>query len=157
MATLEHLVDRDNLIRHEPDLEDDEFAERYVYFAPDFDAGLGTLADVGCLHGRNRTPYEQVEQLLYDFVIGRRLAYGSSYHPLDPLTSRVWVLKTPDVRLFGWFPKRRHFVITCREFKDNLKNFTAYTPYVQHVADFRSALDLDEPKAVTGVSQSEVL
>jgi hypothetical protein len=157
MATLEHLADNDKLIRHDPGLEDDEFPERYIYFAPDFDAQLDALAQVGCLHGRNRTPYEQADQILYDFIIGRRLAYGSEYHPLDPLAHHTWEFKTPDLRLFGWFPKRRHFVIVCREFKDNLKKFADYAPHIQRVVDFRNALDLDEPKAVTGVNQNEVL
>ncbi|HJU19996.1 MAG TPA: hypothetical protein VJ770_26385 [Stellaceae bacterium] len=158
MATLEHLADRDELIRYEPDLESDEFPERYAYFTPDFDTWLAaTLAEMGCRHGRNRTPYEQAEQILYDFVIGRRLAYGSAYHPLDPLAYHVWELKTPDLRLFGWFPKRRHFVIVCGELKDNLKKYSDYTPYIQKVISFRNALDLDKPKAVTGVSQNEIL
>jgi hypothetical protein len=157
MATLEHLADTDKLIRHDADLDNDEFAERNVYFAPEFDAQWPTLAAVGRVHGRNRTPYEQAEQLLYEFITGRRLAYGSTYHPLDPYASHVWGLKTPDVRLFGWFPKRRHLVIVCREFKDNLKKFSAYAPYIQQVVEFRNTLDLDEPKAVAGVSENEVL
>jgi hypothetical protein len=157
MATLEHLADTNKLIRHDPDLDDDEFPERCVYFAPDFDARLEALAEVGFRHHRNRTPYEQAEQILYDFVIGRPLAYGSEYHPLDPHASHTWELKTPDIRLFGWFPKRRHFVVVCRAFKDDLKKFSDYAPYIQQVVNFRNALDLDEPKAVTGVGRNEVL
>lgn len=157
MATLEHLADTAKLIRHDPDLEDDEFAERYIYFAPDLEAGWAALAQIGQLHGRNRTPFEQAEQLLYAFAIGRRLTYGSTYHPLDPYSSHAWGFKTPDLRLFGWFPKRRHFIIVCREFKDNLANFSAYAPYIQQVVEFRNALDLDDPKAVMAVSQNEVL
>ena len=109
------------------------------------------------MHGRDRSPLEQAEQILYDFAIGRPLAYGSSYHPLDPQASYVWELKTPDIRLFGWFPKRRHLVIVCWELKDNLKKHSEYAPYVKRVTAFRDALDLDEPKAVTGVSRNDVL
>jgi hypothetical protein len=157
MATLEHLADTDQLIRHEPDLEDGEFAERYVYFAPDCDTTWAALAEIDKLHGRNRTPHEQAEQLLYNFAIGRRLAYGSTYHPLDPYSLHVWGLKTPDIRLFGWFPKRRHFIIVCWELKGSIVNFSAYAPYIHQVVEFRNALDLDEPKAVTAVRQNEVL
>jgi hypothetical protein len=158
MATLEHLAATDKLISHDPDLENDEFPERFAYFAPDFDDWLAqTLAGLGRRHGRNRTPHEQAEQILYDFIIGRRLAYGSSYHPLDPLASHVWEFKTPDIRLFGWFPRRRHFVIVCGELKDNLKKRADYAPYIAGVVAFRDGLDLDEPKAVTGVRQDEVL
>jgi len=157
MATLEHLADTNKLIRHDPGLEDDEFPERYAYFTASFDASLGALAAIGCQHGRNRTPYEQADQILYEFVIGKQLAYGSEYHPLDPLASYVWELKTPDVRLFGWFPKRRHFVIMRWQLKDCLKKHSSYAPYVREVVDFRNALDLDEPKAVMGVTRNEVI
>ena len=43
MATLEHLADTDELIRHDPGLDDDEFPERYAYFTPNFDASLRAL------------------------------------------------------------------------------------------------------------------
>lgn len=157
MATLEHLADSDKVIRHEPDLEDDEFAERYAYFAPAFDVSLSALRAIGCLHGRKLTPYEQTERILYDYVIGVRLAYGSDYHPLDPLGFHTWELKTPDVRLFGWFPRRRHFIIVCWRLKDDLKPAAKYASPIQEVVDFRNLLDLDEPKAVTGVRADEVL
>ncbi len=157
MATLEHLADTDKLICHDAGLEDDEFPDRYAYFAPDFDASLTALAAIGRLHGRNRTPYEQADQILYEFVIGKSLAYGSEYHPLDPLASHVWELKTPDIRLFGWFPKRRHFVIVRWQLKDCLKKHSDYAPYVREVVEFRNALDLDEPKAVVGVTRNEVI
>jgi hypothetical protein len=158
MATLEHLATTDKLISHEPDLENGEFPERFIYFAPDFDAWLGqTLAGLDRRHRRNRTPYEQTEQILYNFIIGRRLAYGSGYHPLDPLSANVWELKSPDVRLFGWFPRRRYLVVVCGELKENLRKISDYTPHIRKVVAFRDALDLDEPKTVTGVRQDEVL
>lgn len=158
MATLEHLVETSQLARHKPDLENYELPERVIYFAPEFDAWLGeTLSGCASLSGRNRTPYEQTEQILYEFVVGRRLAYGSGYHPLDPLSAHVWELKTPDVRLFGWFPKRCHLVVVCGELKENLRKISDYTPHVGKVVAFRDALDLDEPKAVTGVRQNDVL
>jgi hypothetical protein len=158
MATLEHLAAIEELIRHEPDLESDEFPERFVYFAPEFARWVAdTLSGEACRQGRNRTPHEQTEQILYDFIIGRRLAYGSAYHPLDPLPAYLWELKTPDMRLFGWFPRRRHFIIVCGELKDNLRKRSWYTPYTDRVVAFRNTLDLDEPKSVAGVRQDEVL
>lgn len=158
MATLEDLIAAGKIAKHEADLENHELPERVVYFAPEFDAWSGgVLSGLGCQHGRNRTPYEQTEQILYEFVIGRRLAYGSAYHPLDPLSAHVWELKTPDVRLFGWFPQRGHLIIVCGELKENLRKISDYAPHVGKVVAFRDALDLDEPKAVTGVRQNEVL
>lgn len=158
MATLEELVAAGNLLEYEADLEDAEFPERAVYFTPDFDAWVaGTLAGLVRRKGRNMSPYEQAEQRLYEFVIGKRLAYGSEFHPLDPLTASVWELKVADVRLFGWFPKRRHFIIVRAELKEKLRKHSDYAPHIARVVAFRDALDLDEPKAVTGVRQDEVI
>ncbi len=158
MATLAHLVATGNLAAHEPDLDDDELPDRAVYFAPAFDAGFGAqLVSVGCLHGRKITPYEQVEQILYEFIIGRPMTYGIHYRKLDPVMSHVWELKTPDVRLFGWFPRKSNIVIVCGDLKDNLTNFKSYAPFIAQVVAFRDVLDLDEPKAITGVRHNEVL
>jgi hypothetical protein len=158
MATLAHLVATGKLVKHEADLERDEQPQRVVCFSPKFNTKLeSSFQGMARLQGRNRTPYEQIEQILYDFIIGRPMAYGSQYHPLDPLVSHTWELKTPDVRLIGWFPQRGHFVVVEGELKDNLKKFADYSPHVQKTVAFRDALDLDEPKAITGVSRNDVL
>jgi hypothetical protein len=158
MATLEHLVATSRLLQHAPDLEDGEQFERVLYLTPEFDVWLGkTLSALGHMHGRNRTPYEQAEQILYEYVVGRRLAYGTGFHPLDPLASHVWELKTPDLRLFGWFARRSHLILVCAELKDHLSRSAAYAPYVARVVAYRNALELDEPKAVVGVRYDEVL
>jgi hypothetical protein len=158
MATLEHLVATGRLLQHAPDLEDSEQVERVLYLAPEFDEWLGTtLYALGRKQGRNRTPYEQAEQMLYEYVIGRRLAYGTGFHPLDPLAAHVWEVKTPDVRLFGWFARRSHMILVCGDLKDHLRTHAAYAPYVARVLAYRNALDLDEPKAVVGVRHNEVL
>lgn len=75
MATIEYLVATHKLKKHEPDLEHDELPGRIIYFAPEFDEWLrGTLQAVGKLRGRDLTPCEQVEQILYEFVINRPMA-----------------------------------------------------------------------------------
>jgi hypothetical protein len=110
MATLEYLLATSHLIKHEPDLDHDELPERIICFAPSFTAWLNeTLATIGRRQRRQLTPYEQVEQILYEFVIGRPMAYSVDYRKLDPpILAHVWELKTPDVRLFGWFARRGH-------------------------------------------------
>lgn len=76
MATLEHLAATDKLLKHEPDLDDHELPARVAYFAPDFDEWLAvTLYPLSAKRGRHLTPFEQAEQLLYEFVIGRPMAY----------------------------------------------------------------------------------
>jgi hypothetical protein len=158
MATLEDLVAMGHLLPHRADLDNGELPDRAVYFDPAFDSGFGAkLPLLSRLHGRKLTPHEQAEQLLYDFVIGRPMAYSVDYRKLDPLSAHAWELKTPDVRLFGWFPRRANLVIVSGELKDNLPTFKAYSPFIQEVIAFRGGLDLDEPKSVTGVTHDEIL
>ena len=86
MATLATLAAIGTLIRHEPDLEPGEQPSRFTYFAPAAYAWcLSDLPGMARDRGRNETPYEQVEQLLYDVAIGRPMAYSLDYRKLEPL------------------------------------------------------------------------
>ncbi len=129
-----------------------------MFFAPDFNQWLATdLQPVPRLSGRKITPYEQAEQILYDYVIGRPMAYSVDYRKLEPLTQHVWEFKTPDVRLIGWVPKKANIILVRGELKNNLKKFKDYAPYVADVVVFRDALDLDPPKYITGVRANDIL
>lgn len=158
MATLEHLVAAGKLKKHDPDLDDDELPTRIALFTPEFDTWLvTTLVNAPKDRNRNLRPFEQAEQILFDFAIGRPMAYGLHYRKLDPLAQHVWELKTEDVRLFGWFPQRAHFIAVCGSLKNAIRKARDYAPFIQKVIDFRTALELDEPKAITGVGHDDVL
>jgi hypothetical protein len=139
-------------------MERDEFPERYVYFAPEVDTWLrATLRRAVKDRSNNLSPYEQAEQLLYDFAIGRPMAYSVHYRKLDPIVQHIWELKTEDVRLIGWFPQKRHFVVVCGRLKREIPRAKLYGPCVECSIWFRSNLDLEEPKAITGVSHRDIL
>ena len=158
MATLEYLEGEGVLIRHQPDLDHGEMPERFVSYPPDFEQWLETvLKTVPKLRDRNLFPYDQVEQAFYEFAIGRPMAYDVHYKKLDPLLQHIWEFKTEDVRIFGWFPRKRHFLAIGGELKKNLLKKSLYAPHVENVRLFRLNLDLDEPKATQGVTQNEVL
>ena len=156
MATILHLADIGKLDCHTADLEDWEFPERYVYFAPGMSDWISGLEGKLRVPGRNLTPKEQVEQLLYDFVIGRPMAYDVDRKKLEPHGNHVWELKTPDVRLFGWYVVKKCMVIVCGELKRNLTKNPAYKPFINQVVAFREGLDLDPPKFITGVTAHDV-
>jgi hypothetical protein len=158
MATLDHLVADGKLKKFDPDLEHDEFPERHVYMAPEADTWVdGTLRLAP--HGRSLrlSPYGQVEQLLFDFVIGRPLVYDAQRKKLNPVGLHVWELKTLDVRLIGWFPRKRHFIVVCGRLKTELLKASLYAPCINLVTLFRNTLDLDPPKTITGVRHDDVL
>lgn len=158
MATLAYLTAAGTLVRHDADLEADELPVRFVYLAPEVAVWIATALRIATRdRSRNLTPYEQVEQLLYEFAVGRPMTYHYHFHTLDPIGYFVWELRTTDVRLIGWFPRKATFVVTSGCLKSELQQRRSYTPHVQKAVAFRNALDLDPPKAITGVSHHDVL
>jgi hypothetical protein len=125
---------------------------------PEADAWAGaTLRTAPRGRAKNLSPFQQVEQLLFDFVIGRPLVYDAQRKKLNPVNKHVWELKTHDVRLIGWFPRKRCFVIVCGRLKSEIPHARLYTPCVSLVNWFRDQLDLDEPKAIMGVRYGDIL
>lgn len=101
-------------------------------------------------------PAAQLDDLLTLFCTGDRLKHGKQFHVLQPRYQGVWELKTPDLRLFGWFPERDCFVVVCCEEAGQMKARTGaqldlYRKSINQVVGFRQSLPLDDPKFVTGV------
>ncbi len=158
MATLGYLALQGKLKKHDADLEAWEQPIRFVYFSLEADAWIAnTLISAQSDHGNNRSPFEQVEAMLHEFIVRKVIAYGSRYHPLDPIGHYVWELKTPDVRLIGWFARRGVFVVVCGRLKCELKPAKLVSPCVNNVVWFRNQLDLDVPKWIVGASSNAVL
>jgi hypothetical protein len=158
MATLEQACAAGWLVKYECDLEPDEMPQRVMFFAPDFERWLSTeLIKVPNIDDRKISPHEQAEQILYEFIVGWPLAYDVGYKKLNPFTLHVWELKTPDVRILGWFARKAHFVAVRGLLKSALRHAKLYKPHIEDVVAFRTALALDEPKVITGVTRSEVL
>lgn len=157
MATIAMLEAAGVLLPYDPDFDEGEFPTRWVHQAPSFPKWMDNI-----LRGeapdaqRNLSPYEQVEQRLYDYCLGRPLAYDRDRKLLTPAGFSVWELKTTDVRLFGWLPLRRHFIAVCGEMKRNLRTIGSYRPFIDQVVAFRSDLDLDPPKFLPGVSPNDI-
>jgi hypothetical protein len=157
MATLEQLVREGTLKRYHVDLEPDEQPARYLYATPEFESWFANvLSGVPRDRGRDLTPAEQVDQCFYEFIVGEPMAYGLDCRKLDPLMDHVWELKTIDVRIFGWFPKKATFLMASGELKLRLRSFKAYAPYVKQVVSIRNAMPLDPPKALEGGFQNVI-
>ncbi|UYN96676.1 MAG: hypothetical protein KIT25_07025 [Enhydrobacter sp.] len=156
MATIPILEAKGDLLPYEPDFEHDEFPSRWIHQAPDFPAWLGKLQEEEPDQPRNLSPFEQVEQLLFDYAVGRPMIYARDRRLLEPVGFHVWEMKTLDVRLFGWLPMRRHLVLVCGEMKRHLKPSSRYKPFVDRVVAFRDKLDLDRPKFLMGVQANDI-
>ena len=151
MATLAQLVGIGALEPHEPDLEHDEQPVRFIYLAPSFEAAIvARIAGQPKVRGRNLRPIEQVEMVFYEFVVGRPMSYGVNIKKLEPVGHHVWEMKTEDTRIFGWIARKGCFVAVDVEMKSNLTTNALYTPFIESVVAFRTQLNLDPPKSLTG-------
>lgn len=156
MATIAMLQDKGDLIEYEPDLDPREFPTRWIHQASAFPGLFASLKNEQPDAPRPLSPFEQVEQALYDYCIGRPLAYDYDRKMLNPKQYGVWEIKTADVRVFGWLPERRHMIVVSLAMKRDLIPSSKYKPYVSGVVDFRDKLNLDYPKFLTGASPRDI-
>lgn len=100
---------------------------------------------------------EQVVELLELYCSGEPLNYEEQFHIVRPIREGVWELKTGDVRIFGWFHTKDHFIGVVADDAYRVKLHDLYVGYVGEVVRFRDALDLDEPKFIAGENPYAVL
>ena len=164
MATLVALTHRGAIKPHHAELEPDEQPARCVYFTPDFERWLDdTLPYERGRRGAQETPSEQADQVLYDFIVGRRMSYPQTIRSLNPQAQGVWELKTSDVRIFGYFARRSTFVAVVGAMKARLvpregkTTNQLYRPFRDEAYRFASSLDLDPPPYLKGSTLADVL
>ena len=69
----------------------------------------------------------------------------------------MWELKTPDLRLFGWFNVRDSFIITEIDLTHRVKMYNLYAGYAGQVVRKRTQLELNEPKSVLSTDPQHVV
>lgn len=152
MATLAQLDIRKELRRLGGGLVLREQAIGRLYAFPHvtawFDRELPKL-DQNDQHG-SQSCTEQLDELMHDFVTGENLDYYARSHSMRPREPGVWELKTPDLRLFGWFHARLTFVVAEVDTMARCKEHDLYAGYRESVVRRREKLPLDEPKFITG-------
>ncbi|TIP70341.1 MAG: hypothetical protein E5X53_28270 [Mesorhizobium sp.] len=152
MATLDELVAGKHLIELDGGLDGNELPQRFLYAFPHalkwLDQTLPALeAELG---DGKLSPIEQVDVLFHDFVSDEDFSYYERSHSMLPTNLGVWEMKTTDVRLFGWFPRKATFIIAECDTAFRCKNHNLYPGYRSSVVRRRNILDLDEPKFLTG-------
>jgi hypothetical protein len=93
---------------------------------------------------------QQLDALVEEFCSGVTLCFGPQFKPIQHVKDGIWELKTPDLRVFGWFHVKDCFVgwrCECAEF---VKKHNLYYGLAGETARFRDQLDLDLPKFVPG-------
>lgn len=157
MATLAMLEQQRVLHRYGPELEPGQMPERLLYCTDGFLDWFSTVLPTLKKDRDALRPAEQVDRVLWDFVIGRPLVYNQGAKILDPMIDGVWELKTIDVRIFGWFAARSTFIATNGALRSSLVPWAKYAPYIEEAKHVRNSLDLDEPKFLAGGALKDVL
>lgn len=95
---------------------------------------------------------EEADDLFLRFVRGDDLSHYERLHMMRPVEHDhgIWEIKTLGLRFFGWFGAHDAFVISDVDTKLNISDNSLYSFYKARALAFRAALDLDEPKYVSG-------
>lgn len=151
MATLLELSIRGDLIRYDPGLGENQLENRCIYVFPRVLAWIeNRLPNIESDIENEHSPEEQLDDFLAAFCRGDALAFGRQFHSLIPIGDSVWELKTPDVRLFGWFAACDCFVATDGAAAGLVKRLRMYAGYRDQAIRLRNQLELNEPKNLHG-------
>jgi hypothetical protein len=160
IATVAHLVETGAIIKIDVDLGPQEQPMRLLYGTPDFIRWLERLllpgADTAVRLGE-ATIAEQVDNLFHTFVSGRPLIPVRQFRVVREEKRPVWELKTPDLRIFGWFMQKDCFVGVFGDRADKVKDHNLYRGYRIAIRRLRRELGVDVTLCVEGNAASEVL
>lgn len=132
---------------------------RCIYVGPKFrEWAVNTLPTLTSTRSVGETPSEQLVALARVYCSGSVLAYSSQFNPLDHLhRPHMWKLKTADLRIFGWFPHKDHFIAVNAADTASVKAHDLYHGFAGEVERFRDQLALDPPKSVEGTDPNNVV
>jgi hypothetical protein len=146
------------LIKLDPHLEDQEQEWRSIYILPRIEPRF--LTDLPTWQSQwdiEESPTQQMDALLEVFCSGETLTFDTRFKPLVHLSDGIWELKTPDLRLFGWFHHKDCFIGGALDRAYNVKSYNLYAGYAGEVARYRDGLNLDDPKFIPGSDPKDVV
>lgn len=157
-ATLARLAKEENLSEHAPPLGRRQLACRSVYLMPGLVQWFRTvLPKLIAMDGQNIDPRGQVASLLKQFVAGERMDHEHLLKKLEPLGKDIWELKTPDVRIFGFFISKDHFLAVVADSMELTKTYDLYRGYVNFASDERERMGIPEALRMRGASYNDVI
>ncbi len=104
------------------------------------------------------SPRQQAASILKLFITGKPFTGTGMFKRLSPSSDDVWEMRTPDLRFFGWVPKKDVFLAVRGDVFENLKNDKSlYEKHRIETKDVRHSIDLDEPKYLEGASEHDIV
>jgi hypothetical protein len=157
MATITTLVGRGDLVPIEVQLDTGEMPWRRIYGTPTFIQWLSGVPNLTSDRHLDQTPGQQLDELLHEYITGGPVEYQRQFKPWVRSQNGVWWLKTPDLRIFGWFAQTDTFIAAFGDAKWHVKLHDLVPGFVGQVERVRTLLDLDEPKFLAGKNPEDVL
>lgn len=159
MPTIIELVDSGAISKIEVDLNAGDQPMRLLYGTPSFTTWLTTILNGSEPPNRlgDATPAEQIDQLFHTFLSGQPLIYTRQFRYIRAEHNAVWELKTPDIRIFGWFMRRDCFVAVFGDWTDTVKDHDLYRGYRIAIRRLRRDLKIDDTLCVRGVAAGDVI
>jgi hypothetical protein len=159
MPAISDLVDRGALVKIEVELAPHEQPLRLLYGTPDFVTWLQHVLDGATPpHPLAHMPAaEQIDDLFYSFLSGAPLVFNRQFRAIRVEDNAVWELKTPDVRIFGWFLAKDCFAAAFGNWADTIKDHDLYRGYRIAIRRLRRELGIDESLCVKGGAPGDVL
>jgi len=159
MPTIAELLDSGAIIKIEVELAPRDQPLRLLYGTPEFVAWLREILDGATPAQRlgTTTPAEQIDDLFHSFLSGQQLIFTRQFRVVRAEDNAVWELKTPDVRIFGWFMARDCFVAVFGNWADTIKDHDLYRGYRIAIRRLRRELGIDATLCVKGVNPDDVL
>lgn len=158
MATLIELGRRGVLVRLTLKLDRYDFENREIWLTVNVrDWVQNELRALSAYRPEDIPPAHQVRAMLRDFVTGEEFDEGRMFRRMRPYERDVFELKTPDVRIFGWFYKPRVFIAShvCTMEKAHAAP-GIHNYFRDETVKARNAIELDPPKCVYGAEASDV-
>jgi hypothetical protein len=159
MPTATDLVNSGAILKIEVALAPRDQPLRLLYGTPDFVQWLNVVLGGArpTVHLSEATPAEQIDDLFYAFLSGRPLVFTRQFRVVRAEENAVWELKTPDIRIFGWFMAKDCFVAVFGNWADTIKDHDLYRGYRIAIRRLRRELDIDETLCVKGMAPDDVL
>jgi hypothetical protein len=159
MTTIADLVADGAIMKIEVELSPRDQPLRLLYGTPQFVEWLQQILD-GAEPPRllgTTTPAQQIDDLFHSFLSGQPLVFTRQFRVVRAEDNAVWELKTPDVRIFGWFMARDCFVAVFGNWADTIKEHDLYRGYRIAIRRLRRELRIDATLCVKGIDPDDVL
>jgi hypothetical protein len=159
MPTITDLVDSGAIIKIDVELAPRDQPLRLLYGTPQFIEWLQELlrGDEPSQRLGQTSPAEQIDDLFHSVLSGEPLIFTRQFRVVRAEENAVWELKTPDIRIFGWFMAKDCFVAVFGNWADTIKDHDLYRGYRIAIRRLRRELGVDATLCVRGVEPDDVL